>query len=564
MRPLLLLAAALAACSIPSRDFVDMSGAPDAMPDATPDAMPDAEVTPDAGPDAGPDAVPGPLALVSAAPAGGDVDIAPGAPIELTFNAAIDAASAAAAVEVTDSLGQPVAGAVEVEQTTVRFRPARRLGLLATYRTRVSTALRGTAGGTLAEPVTVSFTTRDGAWSTSRALVDGSSFNCADTAFDAAGAPLTTWDQSGASGRRNIWGTVGDGAPERLSITDTAASCPRLAASRGGTAIAIWTESASAQHLIANHYTVDRGWADPVTVDSQPVTLHAVTVDDQGNAHIAYNTTPPGSTEPNATWVRRWERTAGAWDPANVLVETDDMAVTASLAASSDGSVLAVWRSRAGNLLSGRIRGSMSSIDYARRATGDQEVAAVDPVGNALLLWCAASRVRARYYRAASDTWEGEEPIGNVIEAPIDPAVAFDDHGRAFAVWSDVTDEAQPGLWTRAYDPTPGAGWGAKQMIAYLPPNWSTPPPSSQPRIAVDGQGRALVVWLESDATRRRVWWNRRERDGTWRGPAVLDDTTAGTPSALRLAVDRSGAAHVVWTHTAPSQATSLRASRFE
>jgi hypothetical protein len=542
MRRLLPLAAALAACSIPSRDFVDMGGPPDAAPDARPEPAPDAV----------PDAVPAALTLVSAMPAAGDVGIAPDTQIQLTFSAAIDAENAGAAVEITDASGQPVDGDLEVEAATVRFRPTRRLALLASYQTRVSTMLRGTGGGALAEPVTASFTTRDGAWSASRTIVQAT-FTCADTTIDATGAPITAWEQPGESGRRNVWGTVGDGAPARLSITDTAVFCPRLAASRDGTALVVWTQSGQQQELTANHHTAGEGWRGPVTIDSvRGGTLGALAADAQGNAHIAYNAN-------GVTWVRRWERATQTWQAAAPLVETQaELAATASIGTSADGGALIVWRTSAGALWSGHLPSMVTRILGA----GDQEVSAVDRAGNAVLLWRAGSRVRARYYRAATDTWEPEEPIGDEFEAPVDPAVAFADDGRAVAVWANVTDEGRRGLWSRPFDPA--GGWGELRMIDRLPPNWSTPPTSAQPRVAFDGLGRALVVWVQSDTTRERLWWNRRERDGSWRGAAVLDDTTDGTPSAPRLAVDRTGAAHVVWTHIAADQSRSLRASRLE
>jgi hypothetical protein len=549
MRRLLPLAAALAACSVPSRDFVDMGGATDAAPDAAPDAVPDAA----AGPDAVPDAVPAPLALVSIAPDVDAVGVDRATSIILTFDAEITAASAAAAIQITDRRGDAIDGELAVSGATATFRPARPLAMLAAYETRVSGDLRGTAGGALAEPVTASFTTRDGAWSASGALVQAT-VTCADTAIDANGAAITAWEQPGESGRRNIWGAVGDGEPERLSITDTAAFCPRLAASRDGTALVVWTQSGQQQQLMANHRTADAGWRGPVTIDTlRGGTLHALAVDAQGNAHIAYSVN-------GITWVRRWDRATETWLTPVALVKTQaELAATARIGTSADGGALVVWRTSAGDLWSGHLPSMSTRI----LGNGGPEMSAVDRAGNALLVWEAGSRMRARYYRAATSSWEAEGPIGDEIEAPVDPAVAFADDGPAVAVWANQSDIRRRGLWARSFDPA--HGWvGELVMLDRVPPNWGEPPISAQPRVAFDGAGRLLAVWVQSDTARSRIWWNRRSHDGVWQGAAVLDDSTDGTASAPRLAVDSTGAAHVVWSHTTPEQVTSLRATRFE
>ena len=87
---------------------------------------------------------------------------------------------------------------------------------------------------------------------------------------------------------------------------------------------------------------------------------------------------------------------------------------------------------------------------------------------------------------------------------------------------------------------------------------------ATAPKIAIDGAGNALVVWLQSDGTQINVVASRFAA-GTWTAPTPIEsgDGNARTPA---LAVDAAGNALAVWSQaagTAVGARTDIWASRF-
>lgn len=170
-----------------------------------------------------------------------------------------------------------------------------------------------------------------------------------------------------------------------------------------------------------------------------------------------------------------------------------------------------------------------------------------DRAGNAL----------AAEFRWSFAVRDGVWEMPSLIETEAGPAsfpdVAVDDAGNAVAVWTQF-DGTRTSVWFNRYVPL--AGWGTALRIGDNSGN------ADAAKIAVDADGNAIAVWLQHDGTRLNVWANTYVAGGEWEGPVIIDSSTqnAETP---RLAMNADGQAVVVWAHDGGSNG-SIWSSRYE
>jgi hypothetical protein len=96
---------------------------------------------------------------------------------------------------------------------------------------------------------------------------------------------------------------------------------------------------------------------------------------------------------------------------------------------------------------------------------------------------------------------------------------------------------------------------------------WSTPQDISQSsgeqhggqQLAIDKSGAVHVVWSRNDvpwSQSFQIYYARRGHDGTWSAPQNISNTP-GRSGSPQLAVEESGVVHVAWTHEPPNGASS-------
>lgn len=118
------------------------------------------------------------------------------------------------------------------------------------------------------------------------------------------------------------------------------------------------------------------------------------------------------------------------------------------------------------------------------------------------------------------------------------PDVAMDARGNAIAVWHQQ-DGVMRNIWASRYER--GTGWSAPFTIeqdAALADN---------PKVAMDAQGNAIAVWIQSHVGAPSLWGSRFTPAGGWEAPQLLelmDGSAAVTP---RIAMNASGHAVVAW-----------------
>ena len=129
----------------------------------------------------------------------------------------------------------------------------------------------------------------------------------------------------------------------------------------------------------------------------------------------------------------------------------------------------------------------------------------------------------------------------NPVETPPDSAIDAD--GDAFFVWVDSLDQVQARVRT--------AATGRLGPILKLSASSLTPPPVSEPTVAVNDRGDALFAWVSMNAagTQNQILCRTRNAAGTL-GPiqnCLSQSKDLGEIADLQVALDATGDAVIAW-----------------
>ena len=128
--------------------------------------------------------------------------------------------------------------------------------------------------------------------------------------------------------------------------------------------------------------------------------------------------------------------------------------------------------------------------------------------------------------------------------------IAMDDNGNVIIVWmqSDGTNkqifksERRNGIWTYP-----------ASLSDHISPSGQD---AEEPHVAMDNNGNAIIVWVQSDGTNEQVFKSER-RNGIWRNPVNLADNISPDEQDVwwgdsllgtaQVAMDNNGNAIIVW-----------------
>lgn len=117
-----------------------------------------------------------------------------------------------------------------------------------------------------------------------------------------------------------------------------------------------------------------------------------------------------------------------------------------------------------------------------------------------------------------------------------DPQMATGQGGRVYAVWTQN--------YSRIYFSQKSANgeWSSPVMI-------SNPAQGDahQPRLAIDATGAVHVIWTMPNYYQPPVSYTRRDANGTWSAPVIISDPSLSGGWNAQLVVEQSGVVHVVW-----------------
>jgi hypothetical protein len=166
----------------------------------------------------------------------------------------------------------------------------------------------------------------------------------------------------------------------------------------------------------------------------------------------------------------------------------------------------------------------------------------MDKNGDAVAVWnrvdgSGFNRIEARP-RTAAGTWGAVAgPLSAAGQHAVNPRVALDEDGDALIVWvrSDGTNDR---IESRTRSKT-----GALGPIQTLSAAGGD---AQEPRVAADDDGDAIVSWIRSNGTNTFAQARTRTAAGVWAAATTL--SSAGTNALrARVAIDDTGNGIVVW-----------------
>jgi hypothetical protein len=418
-----------------------------------------------------------------------------------------------------------------------------------------------------------------------------------DVAMDMKGNALVGWQRSDGTDyrvqirRRSAAGTLGP--VQTLSDAGEGAEPPQLAVVAGGNAVVVWGRSDGLSNRIQ------------VRGRSASGTLSAVrTLSDAGQTAEA----PQVAVDIGGNAVAVWARSDGVNSriQSAFLLGVQTLSVAGQngapdLAVDGMGNAIVVWiRFQLGGshpVIQARRRsasGTLSSVQTLSKADAYDPRVALDPDGNAIVVWQRSdgtnNRVQSRR-RSASGTLSAVQTLSKAGQDALDPEIVLDHHGNAIVVWrrfdganwriqarrrsasgtlgpvQTLSKAGQDALGPQVVMDANGnaiVGWtrfdGAHYRIQLRPRSSSGMLGSTQtlseagqdafgPQLGVDGVGNAVVVWGRSDGTNGRIQLRRRSASGTISPVQTLSGAGQSAGDA-HVAVDGQGNALVVWSRS--------------
>lgn len=247
-------------------------------------------------------------------------------------------------------------------------------------------------------------------------------------------------------------------------------------------------------------------------------------------------------------WVSRYSPGSG-WSEAEVLMEAEGNAEPA-LAGDTRGSTILVMQSFcpgfgfciAASIYRDALDWTEPHVINPGRVTRSQHArVAMNANGDAVVVW-------EEFDGQSSDVWTSQwSPSGDWSEPVLletqpgdaaNPQVAIDDAGNALAVWSQH-DGVRRVITASRF--APDEGWSAPGPI-----DRSGDDDADQVRLVMDRKGNAIAVWRQALAYGDRLWVNRFSPSQEWADPVRIDGDANASADA-RVALDGRGRAFVIW-----------------
>ena len=380
-----------------------------------------------------------------------------------------------------------------------------------------------------------------------------------DIAVDSQGNAFTVWDQKDGSqysifvNRFDV--ANGWGNPTLIEHSDSGyAGEDRVTADSKGNAYAVWAQVDGGKwHVWGNKYTVNSGWDNNRTAVDNNATHEAgapgiaTSLNDNNNSVFT-----AWYRDDNSVWAKRNNEAA-------VQIEANssravDFSHGPQVAVDALGDAFVVWKQKnaggTNHIFVSRydVRDdNWTAVIPVDEGTGEAlyPQIAIDSGNNPIIVWCQKEStghysIYAKRYTDASTYTLDRLDHHDTSDARY-PQIATDTTGNAFVVWWD-DNGTRANIYANHY--TAGSGWDATATLLEHDDYDVT-----SPDIATDTHGNAYVVWGQDDYD-APAWYidiNRFSADtGTWEGRQQI--TTSGTGmSEPKIAVDGDGNAFTVW-----------------
>jgi len=400
---------------------------------------------------------------------------------------------------------------------------------------------------------------------------DGQHAYAPQVAMDDNGNAVIVWRQSDGSNyqifkseyRSGTW-THPASLCDNISPDGQNARYPQVAMDANGNAVIVWSQYDGSNYQIFKSEYRSGTWTHPASLtdnispDGQNADYPQVAMDDNGNAVIVWRQFDGSNYQ-----IFKSEYRSGTWThPASLsdnISPDGQHASNPQVAMDDNGNAVIVWTQFDGNnyqifkseYRSGTWTHPASLSDNispdGQHASSPQ--VAMDDNGNAIIVWSqydgnGIDQIFKSEYR--SGTWTHPASLSDNIspdgQHAYYPQVAMDDNGNAVIVWrqSDGSNtqifksEYRSGTWTHPIS-----------LSDNISPDGQD---ASNPQVATDDNGNAVIVWTQYDGSNWQVF-KSEYRSGTWTHPASLADNISpdGSASDPQVAMDDNGNAVIVW-----------------
>lgn len=333
-------------------------------------------------------------------------------------------------------------------------------------------------------------------------------------------------DKTGWSNAKPIASVSGDATIIQISFDTT------------GNALLLWRTDKEGDNtrglyiVYVIYFSVATGWGETKIISKVLNSYHMETLkfafDSSGNVIVVCSFVDSTDDEKQIhIWAKRYDIITG-WDKAikidpGVISRYSNHvseSVQAKIAFDFRGNAIVVWTQLKGNAqggiwanryTSGKGWGKASPITKIDRDQSNHQLA-VDPLGNAMVIWTQKNGIAASYY-TADVGWGTPEQLYSYSDEgyrSFDPKLVFDTNGNAIVIWWHHVF-LYTTIWSMQY--TPGTGWGKLTVVRRDYTN-----KANYPFISMDSHGIAHVVWsqraLESSHT--HYWsshlWQARKK----------------------------------------------------
>ena len=301
---------------------------------------------------------------------------------------------------------------------------------------------------------------------------------------------------------------AGELQPNDLSKRGASGSSPRIASDGDGNVVAVWRELEDGAASIRAAFRPRGGaWSDAerISLPAAATESPKLAMDALGNAVAIWQR----STGQNSVVQAAIRPVGGGWSDPQDLSDPGGVAFNADVAIRA-GRATAVW-----------------TVLEDRRSV--VQASSRDVAG----AWAPAQMISG--------------PIGNAST----PVVAVDDSGRATAAWR-WSDGAF--LVVQSAVRSAGGAWSAPEVLSG--PGRS----ASQPLLAMDADGNALVAWLRFNGSWTAAQVVSRPAGGSWGDPENLSER-GGNARRLDMTMNSRGDAIVTWTQTLLTASADLYSS---
>jgi hypothetical protein len=496
------------------------------------------------------------------------------APVALDDNASTTRGGAAVDIDAlandTDSDGDtltlqsvatPAHGTATISSGKIHYTPPSNFSGTVMFEYTVS-------DGTVTDTATVTVTI-DKSWG-NEAMIESGTEDAYDSqiAFDGDGNAIAVWEQyDGAhwsiyANRYTPGG--GWGTATVIESGTGSAGSPKIAIDADGNAIAVWAQYDGAHNSIyANRYTPGGGWGTETVIESGTDNAGSpqIAIDGDGNAIAVWHQNDGANL---SIYANRYTAGGGWGTTATVIESGTGTAVSPQIAIDGDGNAIAVWQQYDGshwNIYANRYTpsggwGTTATVIESGTGTAYDPQIAIDGDGNAIAVWYQYDGGHLSIYANRYTSGGGWDMTATVIESgtgdAYDPQIAIDGDGNAIVVWVQ-DDGSYDSIYANRY--TSGGGWGSATLIE------SGTGDAYDSQIAIDGDGNAIAVWDQDDGVQWSTYANRYTFGGGWGTATVIESSTSDAYEP-QIAIDGDGNAIAVWVQDDGSY-ENIYANRF-